>query len=409
MADDDGPEVLDLGPVDEPAPPASTGPPSRGGPTLSRRAVVTIAGLAVVAGGAALVRSRGSTPPPRPASATPTAPASSSPLPSDARSPTLQPDVVVDSVPGPLLPGQRLDVFGVGPTAVVRVEVATGRVTQTRLPSQSGGGLSFVPVRGGALIHHDDNGTTYLVPDGRGVQEAPLALDGAGPLLPGPDLDHVWVLDISTAPVTLTLVGIDGRRTRTSLRLPAAITPNASPDGAGFPLVTGISGAYRVGPRGLVRVTTGNVLAAGPGGWLVVDCDDRARCGAAQVDRSGHRRVVSGTLAGDDFGPLGFAAGALAPDGTTAALWTGDLSNHLQVVLLDLGTGRRRPTDLTLDANGLQGQALAWTPDGRWLFSVDGSGRIVVVDPVTGRARPLLPTTMVPAVPVVQEIAIRQA
>lgn len=317
---------------------------------------------------------------------------------------------MVGPAPGPVLAGERIDVFGLGTTSVVRVEVATGRVTQTALPSQADGGLSLVPVRGGVLVHHDDNGATYLIPDGGGAREAPVALDGAGPLLPGPDLGHVWVLDISRSPVTVTLVGVDGRPTRTVVRLPPSMAPSAVPDGGGFPLVTGISGAYWARPDRLVRVTTGTVLATGRAGWLVVDCDDRARCAGALVDRAGRRRVAAGIAgAAEVIGPVGFLTGVLDPDGSTAALWTGDESTGLRLILVDLAGGRRRPTELALVPGPAQDQLLAWSPDGRWLFSVDSSGQIVVVDPATGRVRPLVPGTTVPAVPVVQKIALRAA
>jgi sugar lactone lactonase YvrE len=52
---------------------------------------------------------------------------------------------------------------------------------------------------------------------------------------------------------------------------------------------------------------------------------------------------------------------------------------------------------------------LAWSPDGRWLFAVDSSARIVAVDPRTGRMNLVVPDTIVPALPVVQEVATRSA
>ena len=48
-----------------------------------------------------------------------------------------------------------------------------------------------------------------------------------------------------------------------------------------------------------------------------------------------------------------------------------------------------------------------WTPDGRWLFAVDSSARIIAIDPATGRGAPLVPDTIVPSLPFIEQIALR--
>ena len=407
MVDDDDPEVLDLGVVDEPASTAPTGPAGpvqHGGRALSRRGVLTIAGLAVAGGAAALVRARGSTPP---RATPPPSPAPSSAAPSPFRLPPGQ--VVVTQLPGPVLPGLALDLFGFSDSAVVRVELATGRVTRTSLPTLSDVDLSFVPVRGGVLVHRQDGRPTYVVRDGRSPQPAPAALTSTGPMLPGPDLDHVWVAVDTTPASQLRLVGADGSATGISIGLSAYVGFQPFPDGGGYSLVYGVGGTYWARPEGLVRVTTGTVIAGGAPGWLVVDCDERASCAAGFVDHAGQRRTVPGVLAADV--PLtdpSFPFGAIAPDGRTVALYIGDAGRAQRLVLVSLATGRRRPTDLTL-VQGSVSQSLAWSPDSRWLFAVDSSARLIGVDAGTGTGTLLVPDDLVPALPVIQSIAVRSA
>jgi hypothetical protein len=403
VADDDGPEVLDLGAVDErPAAPAEAGPPHR--PDTTRRSLLALAGLAVVGGGVALLRSRGSAPP---SSAAPTP----SPTPTATAGPTrmsLPPGfVTVTQLPAPLLDGPALDLFGFSDTALVRVELATGRVTRTSLPALADVRLAFVPVRGGVLVHREDGGPSYVVRDGHSPEEAAPQLSGPGPMLPGPDLDHVWMMDAAGAAPTLRLLGRDGRRTGTSLALPRYGAYEPVADGAGYALVYGVGGAYSARPEGLLRVTTGAVLATGRKGWLALDCDEHAVCSAVLVDRSGRRRAVAGVTAPDvGFNTPALPDGALAPDGRTVALYVGDPSRALRLVLVDLASGDRRGTDLTL-VGGPVSQSLVWSPDGRWLFGVDSSARIVAVDPRTGRLQLLVPDTLVPAIPVIQQVALR--
>jgi hypothetical protein len=403
VTDDDRPEVLDLGVVDD----AQARPPGpRGaGHQVSRRAVLALGGLAVAGGGAALVHALTSSPARRaePPGPTPTGPTSTPAPPAPGPPPG---DVAVTVLPGPLLGGPKLDVFGFSYTAVVRVELATGRVTRTTLPPLSDTTLWFAAVRSGVLVHRDDGGATYLIADGRGPEPAAPALAGDGPLLPGPDPDHVWVMGGTSSRPALTLVAIDGRPTGTSVELAAFPQYGPVADGGGYPLVAGVGGIYWARPQGPVRVTTGVVLASGPTGWLVLDCDDRDRCSGALVDRTMAHRPVPGVVAADLV--TSYPGGAISPDGRTAAFYVGDPTRNEQLVLLDLATGKRMPTDLN-QVGGAVTESVAWSPSSRWVFAVDSSARMVAVDAGTGRTTLLVPDTIVPALPVVQQTAVRGA
>jgi hypothetical protein len=400
VADDDGPDVLDLGALDER--PAAAEPERPHRPDTPRRALLALAGLAVVGGGVALLRSGGAAPP-------------SSAAPSPSRTATAAPtpflippgSVLVTQLPAPLLGGPALDVFGFSDRAVIRVELATGRITRTSLPALADVELSFVPVRGGVLVHRGDGGPTYLVRDGHAPEVAAPELSDFGPMLPGPDLDHVWVMAPSSAAPGLRLVGRDGRPAGISVDLPRYNFLQPVADGGGYALVYGVGGTYLARPEGLARVTTGTVMATGRTGWLALDCDEHAVCSAVLVNRSGPRRAVAGVAVADvPADDPAVPDGALAPDGRTVALYVGDPARGLRLVLVDLATGDRWATDLTL-VGGAVSQSLAWSPDSRWLFGIDSSARMVAVDPRNGRMQFLVPSTLVPAVPVLQKVAVR--
>src|SRR6185312_16260086 len=120
---DNRPEVLDLGVVDEPETTAGPLRPTKSRPAPSRRGVLALAGLAVVGGGVAVaVRSHGAAAPKQ--QAMPRA----IPAPASPGAPPPTGEVEVTPLGGPLLDGRRTDVFGFSSNALVRVELATGRV-----------------------------------------------------------------------------------------------------------------------------------------------------------------------------------------------------------------------------------------------------------------------------------------
>jgi hypothetical protein len=348
-------------------------------------------GVAVAGAGIAVVRSRSSQPPPVPP---PQATATPSPRPSPRADTD---EVLVTRLGRPLLRGQALDVYGLADSAVVRIELATGRLTRSPLPAPGDVGISFVPVREGIFVHIDDWRPGYLVRDGGTVLEMPPTLDGAGPMLPGPDLDHVWVQ--SGDGTRMTLMTTDGKPTGTSVAV-AAYTDPPVPDGAGWPLYGAVGGFYRGVPGRLQRITTGVVIAPGPPGWLVVECDERDRCTASLVRRDGSRRAVPGVTS-----PR-WPIGRLAPDARTAAVYIEDSTHVPALALLDLGTGRRQPIDVALGDNAWAG-VVAWSADSRWMFTVDATASIVAVDSRTSSAQRVVPSTIVPAMPFIRQIAVR--
>ncbi|HVN11616.1 MAG TPA: hypothetical protein VMT69_05960, partial [Kineosporiaceae bacterium] len=210
MGRDDQPseEVLDLGVVEEPTGEGRPGRSSRPA-ALSRRGLLGVGGLAALAGAWAVASSRASSPA---SSAAQSAASSPAPSPGPARPPapspsasvrpsaTVEPSaptapraaVAVTDLGRPLLGAtDTWDLFARGEDVVLRIRPASGRITRTALPPLGDADVSLVPARGRVLIHPTDYRQGYLVMDDRPVTEMPPGLDGAGPMLPGPDVDHV--------------------------------------------------------------------------------------------------------------------------------------------------------------------------------------------------------------------------
>jgi hypothetical protein len=73
-------------------------------------------------------------------------------------------------------------------------------------------------------------------------------------------------------------------------------------------------------------------------------------------------------------------AGAISPDGRTAALLRPNGMGSSNVHLLDLVTGADRLTGVTTSSDQtLGGRTFVWSPDSRWLFVTNGAGRVLAI------------------------------
>lgn len=283
----------------------------------------------------------------------------------------------------PLLPGSPpWELVGVAADNgdLIRVEPATGRMVRIRLGWTVFTGEARVFAGSDEVLVISPAGQeAVVVEDGAPVRRAP-GLAQASPL-EGVDQNHVWV----PYATRIVLTALDGAATRTSVALPAMgpLHGGVSEDGGGGLLVSSpAGGVYTAGPDGIRRISVGTVLAVGPVGWLVLECDDRLRCARVLIDRrDGARREVPGL-------PEGLAVpGRISPDGARAVItrWTQD--GQVQE-LTDLSTGTSRGLGVTAAENP-EGAA-AWSPDGRWLVLLRGEyGSPVVVDACTGTPRVL--------------------
>lgn len=263
-------------------------------------------------------------------------------------------------------------LFARNPDAVLRIQLATGRIVRTATPAVlSDGPLSFLAGphevivkawQGGGVIIRDDQPARYLSGE----------LADYGPILPGPKPGQLWVAPSGNPDTTerMQLVGFDGRHGE-DISVPVSGIPMS--DGAGYLLSDLTGGIYDVLPGSLRRVTTGALLALGPTRWLTEECDDQHHCSMDVVDRGTGAHRVLGPASDSDT-----PAGSIAPDGSTAAVLHG--TEPLTLSMLDLATGIDHRSNVEVDRDGAFAGAMVWTPDGRWLIVADASGHLVVVD-----------------------------
>lgn len=295
--------------------------------------------------------------------------------------------------PGFLDPAARWELFARTDTEIDRIQPRLARVTRTAVPRLlSSGPVSFLVTPDRALIRPLDFVPGVDLRDGRPPRPMTTTLARNGPMFPGPDPDHLWV-EVSTA---LVLRPLDGGPDTARIRLPAdGSVDSPVEDGAGNLLFPGPTGVYEARPDGLHRISTGALLAVGPRGWIVAECNDRHRCRSELIDRAtGERRDVGPPLT---VGPL---PGLISPDGRTVALYRIEDTGHVDLDLLDIASGEVQAADLELEQDVTVGM-IVWAPDGR-LFAIAAGGAIRVIDRDSGRAGPIGPP-----LPPVRQLAVR--
>jgi hypothetical protein len=292
----------------------------------------------------------------------------------------------------------RWELFGWAGPEMIRIQFARGRVTTTQVPPVgSSGPLYFVAGTHQVLVHPLDFVAGYVVPDGQLPKPEPAHLACGGPALPGPVADTVWVPPCSGRTNKFLLTRLDGTRVGETLRLPSGSAAEAVPDGQGYALLPGFHRlpTLDVRPSGVTRVARGPVLAVGPTRWLLRRCHDHVCRGVVVNRRTGVRRVLRKPL------PPVAGTGEIAPDGSSAALWT---PKTKLLVIVDLRTGICRVVPVGVYDYALQ--TMVWSPDSRWLFGIDFGAYLWAVNARTGRVFHL---TVPLHIPLLAELAIRPA
>ena len=269
------------------------------------------------------------------------------------------------------------ELFGQGPGVVVRMELGRGRVTRTAVPEVgSSSPIFFVVGQDRAIVHPMDSVPGYVVRDEKPATQLPPVLDQAASALPGPDPWHLWAETETGTATALSLLTLDGRPAGVQIPIPKDATVQAS-DRAGNVLMFGIGGMYDLRQDGMHRITGGTLLAVGPTRWLTLECDESYRCDSVVIDRAtGARRIVSTSLDAYEQN-----AGAISPDGRTAALLQPNGIGGSTVHLLDLTTGAERLTGVTtISDQTLGGRTFVWSPDSRWLFATNGAGQVRAIN-----------------------------
>lgn len=346
---------------------------------------MTVIAIAVALVVAALTYERGTPSAARP-SAAPTTPTPPSTTQASSLTPTTSaprpagPQVTVTRLGRPLL-GATTDweLIARGDKVLLRIEPAAGRITRTAIPTLlSGGPVYLLGGEDRVLIQPLDKVPGYLVPDGRPARELPALPGYDGPVFPGPEPNQMWVRPSDDHKPVMALADLDGARLGGFIPIPPEnVSFDATADGAGYLLFPGIGGVYNARPNLLRRVSTGSLIAVGPTGWLVTECDDRHSCQPVLIGRAdGSRRVVNAAIEGRE------QRGVISPDGATAAMLTSAPNGAIGLQLIDLATGNRRV--LSLSVNQSYTEAITFSPDSAWLFAVTADGALSVINRKTG-------------------------
>lgn len=274
------------------------------------------------------------------------------------------------------------ELFARAPGLVIRIQLALGRVTSTAVPRVANEiPATFIAGADRVFVRTMDDTPSAVVPDGKSATELPTSFLPGSLLLPGPDPGHLWV-DVGGG---LALFTLDGRATGASIEIPVSGSV-LGPDDAGNVLLSGTGGTYLAKPGAVHRVTGGQLLGHGPTRWLTVECDDSLTCVNVLTDRAtGAQHILHTPIDGylQDVGRI-------SPDGKTVALPRSDggVTND-GLDLLDLDAGLHNPVEVNVITDSPAGPPFVWSPDSRWLFTVDVGGRIMVVNRATGRATAL--------------------
>ncbi len=301
------------------------------------------------------------------------------------------------------------ELFARGSSFLIRIQLASGRVTRTLVPPLESNNpvVAFLVGPQEAVIRSYDEVPGYLVPDGAPARQLTGVLaDYVGPLLPGPDDSQAWALVSEPDYDRLALVGLNGKVTGTSIRLPpgGALPATAIPDERGYAmLLTSANRIYDAGPTWDRRVPS-TVIAIGPTAWLSLSCHRRCRDVVTDADTGTQR-----TLPGPGLTDSAFTwptLGVISPDGGVAAVPVSPPTasgGGVTLDLVNLRTGASTQTDVAMNPVPAY-EGMAWSPDSRWLFVVASGGRLLAVNPSTGQAAGLgMP------LPPVSQVAVRPA
>lgn len=296
-----------------------------------------------------------------------------------------------------------------GPDELVRIQLAKGQVTLTHVPplATSSPAVAFVAAANETIIRPADFVPGYVVTDNRKARLLTGPLASGGPLVPGVQgTETAWISSETQITRKLSLVTLTGRRVGPIIRFPARgpqLPATAVSDGRGDVLVASSGFAfYDAGPT-WDRPVPGTIIAVGPASWLSVICTGRSQhCHNELIDSAdGTRRALPGASKAEPFFFTWPPAGAIAPDGRMAAVIgrvvvgrSGGPKNAVR--LIDLHTGATRdlrvrlggPTSLPLGAATGE-DSMVWSPDSRWLFVASANGKLLAINPRSGRAESL--------------------
>jgi hypothetical protein len=182
-----------------------------------------------------------------------------------------------------------------------------------------------------------------------------------------------------------------GHLTRVHITLSATAwaVRSAMSDGRGGVLVSNvITGDQYDATTGTFRRVGAILAAVGPKRWLGISCRS-ARCRNIVINPvTGARRVLPGPPLQLLTWPWPYEPGAVAPDGSAAAIVVaaGKDSAALNLINLSSGAVSRVPVPVSQSSSS---QTLGWSPDSQWLFVISADGKLLAVNARSHRVQSL--------------------
>ncbi len=296
------------------------------------------------------------------------------------------------------------DLFARGQDFVVRIQLASGTVVRTAVPPLASNNpeVTFLVAPRRVIVRSYDAVPGFEIPAGGPARllTGPLAGDSPGPLLAGPRPGEAWVL-AGPQDQSLDLVSASGQLTGLSARLPpsGALPTTAISDGHGnLLLLTSGDEIYDAGVTSYRRVRA-PLIAVGPARWLAESCQ-RGSCRDEVVNPT--TGAVT-PLAAPGPGDPAFAwptLGVTSPAGSAAAVAVSGPRGQVRLDLVNLRSGATTRTPAVLSPSPGY-QSMVWSPDSRWLFVADDTGRLLAVSASTGR-----PVSLGIPLPPVEQVAV---
>jgi hypothetical protein len=267
---------------------------------------------------------------------------------------------------------------------LVTLDLDVGRLVVTDLRRRtSGPEADLAALRDATVVVPWNGGRAVLVVDGREPVDLPGPNSGGGPIYPGPWPRSIWRVEyrmVEPWGTSLQLTDLRGESLGVSVDLDTGYP--VMPDARGGVIAEATGGAYAAGVDGIVRLTTGRVMAIGVNHVVTKECDERLSCRYDVLDRrTGERRPVPDAIAGD--GSFVTPTESIAPDGSAIVVY-GARGALFGLTVVDLATG-----EITeLPSLGGGSPSVAWTPDSRFVLYGIGRG-VSVLDRTDGSIREL--------------------
>jgi hypothetical protein len=232
------------------------------------------------------------------------------------------------------------ELFGLSTDSLVSIQFARGQITRTFLsPALRAAPVSLIVGPHQVVVTPLYGVQGYVVPTGQAGRSLSSSLARGGRLLPGPATAEEWH------------IGVGQQVTRSSGRQ-YSTTPS-DPRPAGVLLV-----------------------AVGPTNWLGLTCE-QGHCRNVVVNTTtGARRTLPGAALNVVTWPT--EPGIVSPDGSLAAVIVTSGVQRSVLDLVNVNTGRTTTMPVPIDESS-DSQALAWSPDSRWLFALAASGKLVAI------------------------------